>query len=232
MATNSLRTWAVPALLRGARTPILAPCGGAGGGHSVARLLCGLSLVGSGGCGQGAAVLGLCKEKGPLSLPARLPQGSQQLLPPLPRASPAWAAQAGAGAAPRCWALRWSLVYILHCLCWQREMEGMSREMLWERKKETGLTWAWMVFSGNQQTIPGAWGILARPPFLVCEQAQGGVARMDQFFSIFCTWGMPPAAFQSFISLFREELNLQPHCPSFTEHSISLMSFAGKGLKS
>lgn len=35
---------------------------------------------GSDGCGQGAAVLGLCKEKGPLSLPARLPQGSQQLL--------------------------------------------------------------------------------------------------------------------------------------------------------
>lgn len=66
------------------------------------------SLAGKAGSssGQGDAVLGLCKEKGPVSLSALFPQGSQLLLPPVPIASPSWASLSGAGAAPRCWARR------------------------------------------------------------------------------------------------------------------------------
>lgn len=64
----------------------------------------------------------------------------------------------------------------------------MSQEMLWERK-ETELTW--MLLDGNQQTIlkkqelGGSWHILL----------SGG----DWQFLVLCTWGMPPAALQSFM---------------------------------
>lgn len=97
----------------------------------------------------------------------------------------------------------------------------MSREMLWERK-ETELTW--MLLDGNQQTIlkkqelGGSWHILL----------SGG----DWQFLVLCTWGMNAPSCSSILHALVRELNLQPLCSSFTEHSISLICFPGKELNS
>lgn len=93
----------------------------------------------------------------------------------------------------------------------------MSQVMLWERK-ETELTRAWMLFNRNQQTIlqteeQELGGSRHSLLFLVCEEAQGGLTDIEQFFSVFCTWEMSPTASQSFISLSEESSACSPTVP-------------------
>lgn len=109
----------------------------------------------------------------------------------------------------------------------------MSQERLWERK-QTELTWTWMVFNGKEQTILQSQEQELGESQHVLLSWFVGRHRVDwqawssspQGFAL----GNAPRAFQSFCSL--SERSLQPHCTSSTEHSISLISFAGKGLKS
>lgn len=97
-------------------------------------------------------------------------------------------------------------------------MEGMSQEMLRERKKKTGLTWAWMLFNRNQQTqeqeLGGSWHILL--------SQFGRRHRVDwqtwtRFSQHFAFGEGPQLLFNPYL-LIKEELNLQPPCTSLTEH--------------